>query len=75
MKKNSIFVPSLYVYEKFIGFYSKSVPSKFMKEKFINVPSIHFQIVGIKIILMLKQNILFFIQYLILQGNTYHTNV
>ena len=48
MKKNPFFVPSIYIYEKLIRFYSKSVPSKVMKENSINVPSIYFQIVEIK---------------------------
>ena len=39
MKKNYIFVPSIYVHEKLIRFYSKSVPSKVIKENSIFVPS------------------------------------
>ena len=39
MKKNSIFVPSIYIHEKLIRFYSKSVPSKVMMKNSIIVPS------------------------------------
>ena len=42
MKKNSIFVPSIYIHEKLIRFYSKTVPSKVMKKNSIIVPSIYF---------------------------------
>ena len=38
MKKNSSFVPSIYIHENLITFYSKSVPSKVMKENSIIVP-------------------------------------
>ena len=39
MKKNSIFVPSINIHEKLIGFYSKIVPSKVMMKNSIFVPS------------------------------------
>ena len=40
IKKNSIFVHSIYIYEKLIRFYSNSVPSKVMLKNSIIVPSI-----------------------------------
>ena len=42
MKKNSIFVPSIYIHEKLIRFYSKSVPSKVRGFFLINDSSIYF---------------------------------
>ena len=44
MKKNSIFVPSIYIHEKLIRFYSKIVPSKVMMINSIIVPSIYFHV-------------------------------
>ena len=44
MKKNSIFVPSIYIHEKLIMFYSKIVPSKVMMKNSIIVPSIYFHL-------------------------------
>ena len=44
MKKNSIFVPSIYIHEKLIRFYSKIVPSKVMMKNSIIVPSIYFHV-------------------------------
>ena len=42
MKKNPFFVPSIYIYEKLIRFYSKSVPSKVnLKNSIIVPPFIH----------------------------------
>ena len=44
MKKNSNFVPSIYIHEKRIRFYSKTVPSKVMMKNSIIVPSIYFHV-------------------------------
>jgi hypothetical protein len=44
MKKNSIFVPSIYIHEKLIRFYSKIVPSKVIMKNSIIVPSIYFHV-------------------------------